>query len=277
MQPLIGTRAARVDEVEHAELIAAERQPTRAVALLARLFTQLAVDAQLELTHAHHLARHADALADEEIEQLLLDAGDPREPLARDAERAAKTRLERRVTHRELGDPAMVERDQHRRRGGVKRDRLRARRGQRAGVEQIAFHEQRDVLERGPRQWRRLDQRLLFELLGRCLLVRELHRAAFGELALGEHRRGDLTARDVDDWRGLATGEADRIEDEHVALDQPLRDPALRHRRDQILIRHALEQRQAADHRVVRLETGWYHRPAAQGPTRWGVVLNGQS
>ena len=55
--PLIGARPARVDEVEHAELVAAEREPARAVALLARLLAQLAVDAEAELAHAHHLAR----------------------------------------------------------------------------------------------------------------------------------------------------------------------------------------------------------------------------
>ena len=53
----------------------------------------------------------ADALADEEVEQLLLDARDPREPLARDRQRAAQARLEQRVPHRELGDPAVIERD----------------------------------------------------------------------------------------------------------------------------------------------------------------------
>jgi len=66
--PLIGARAARIDEVQHAELVAAEREPPSAVALLARLLAQLAIDAELELANAHHLARDADALADEEIE-----------------------------------------------------------------------------------------------------------------------------------------------------------------------------------------------------------------
>src|SRR5690606_33923036 len=64
---LVGTRAARVDEVEHAELVAAEREPACAVPLLAGLLAQLAVDAQAELAHAHHLAGHADALTDEEV------------------------------------------------------------------------------------------------------------------------------------------------------------------------------------------------------------------
>src|SRR5439155_15869998 len=89
---LIGTRAARVDEVEHAELVAAERQPARAVALLACLLAQLAVDAQVELADADHLARHADALAHEEVEQLLLDARHPREPLARHRQRTPEPR-----------------------------------------------------------------------------------------------------------------------------------------------------------------------------------------
>src|SRR5262249_19843744 len=60
--PLVGAGPARVDEVEHAELVAAEGQPARAVALLARLLAQLAVDAQVELADPDDLAGDADAL-----------------------------------------------------------------------------------------------------------------------------------------------------------------------------------------------------------------------
>src|SRR5262249_18650980 len=155
-----------------AELVAAQRQAAGAVALLARLLAQLAVDAQVELADPDHLARHADALADEEVEQLLLDARHPREPLAAHAERAAQPGPERRMAYRELGDPAVIERDQHRGRRRVERDRLAARRRERARVEQVALHEQRDVLERDPGERRRLDQRLLLPLLlGRVLVL----------------------------------------------------------------------------------------------------------
>src|SRR5262249_2876309 len=41
--PLVGARPARVDEVQHAELVTAEREPARAVALLAGLLAQLAL------------------------------------------------------------------------------------------------------------------------------------------------------------------------------------------------------------------------------------------
>ena len=37
--------------------------------------------------------------------------------------------------------------------------------------------------------------------------------------------------------------------------------PPWRHRRDQVVVRDALEQRQAADQRVGLLEAGWYHPP----------------
>src|SRR5204862_3003766 len=91
---LVGARPARVDEVEHAELVATQGQPARAVAFLAGLLAQLAVDAQIQLADAHDLAGHAHALAHEEVEQLLLDPRDPRQALARDRQRAAQPLLE---------------------------------------------------------------------------------------------------------------------------------------------------------------------------------------
>ena len=188
------------------------------------------------------------------------------------ARRSREIALEHRVAHRELGDPAVIERDQRARRRGVERDRLAARRGERAGVEQVALHEQGDVLERGPRQRGRLDQRLLLALFLARALVRELGRAALRELALGEHGGRDLAARDIDDRGRRAVRQADRIEDEHVALELAVRDPALRHRGDQVLVRDALEQGQTADQGVRPFESGWYH-PAR---TDRGALLDGQ-
>src|SRR4051812_25929467 len=104
----------------------------------------------------------------------------------------------------------MVERDQDRRRSGGERPPLTARSGQRARVEQVAFHEQRDVLERDARQRRRLDQRLGLALFLARGFVLQLLRAALGELLLVEHGGGDLTARDVDDRSWLTVGQADR-------------------------------------------------------------------
>ena len=154
------------------------------------------------------------------------------------------------MAHGELGDPAMIERDQDRRRRRVERHRLSARRGERTRVEQVAFHEQRDVLERDARERRRLDQRLLLALFLRRVLVGELLRATLAELLIGEHAGGNLTAGDVDHRCGLAVREPDRVEDEHVALELPVGDSALGHRRDQILIRDALEEGQTTEQRV---------------------------
>ena len=207
--PLIGARAARVDEVEHAELIAAEREPARAVALLAGFLAQLAVDAEAELAHAHHLARDADALADEEVEQLLLDARDPREPLARDRERAAQPRLERRVAHGELGDPAVVERDR-----GPTAPSCRTPSADRAPRTSAP------ELNRSPS----MNSATFFSAMrasGGGLISDSASRSSFvafscascaarrsRELVLVEHRGGDLAARDVDDRRGLAAARA---------------------------------------------------------------------
>ncbi len=150
---------------------------------------------------------------------------------------------------------------------------MTARRGQRAGVEQVALHEQRDVLERDARERRRFDQRLLLALLLRRVLVRDLHLAALGELVLHEHRRGDLPLGDVHDRGGLPVGQPDRIEHEHVAFDVALRDAALLHRCEEVLVGDALEDRQRADQRVVRLEPGWYHRARSK---RCAPLMNGQ-
>jgi hypothetical protein len=119
----------------------------------------------------------------------------------------------------ELGDPALIERQQRRGRGGVERDRLAVGGRQRARVEQVALHEQGEVLERDPGQRRGLDQRLGLALLVGRGLVRDLCSAALLQVAIGEHRGRDLAARDIDHRGGLAAGEADRVEYEHVALE----------------------------------------------------------
>jgi len=87
--------------------------------------------------------------------------------------------------------------------------------------------------------------------------VLDLRGAALLEIALGEHRGGDLAARDVHHRGGLAPGEADRIEHEHVALERAQGDPALRHRVHQGIVRDAFEQRELPDDAVVRFEAGW--------------------
>ena len=58
-------------------------------------------------------------------------------------------------------------------------------------------------------------------------------------------------------WRSLTTGEPDRVEYEHVALERAQRDAGLRHRVDEILVGDGLEQRKLADHAVVRIQPGW--------------------
>jgi hypothetical protein len=87
--------------------------------------------------------------------------------------------------------------------------------------------------------------------------VRRLPRAALDELVLHEHRGGDLAVRDVDDRRGGALREPDRIEHEHVALEAADGDPALLERRDQVVLGDAGEQGEPADQRVVPFQLGW--------------------
>ena len=89
------------------------------------------------------------------------------------------------------------------------------------------------------------------------VLVRELAGPALLQIALGEHGGGDLAARHVDDRRGLTGGQADRIEHEHVALERAQPDAALGHRVDERVVRDPFEQRELADHAVVRFQTGW--------------------
>ena len=82
--------------------------------------------------------------------------------------------------------------------------------------------------------------------------------AALGELVLDEHGGRDLArARRRPPAPAAPLREPDRIEDEHVALELADRDPALRHRRDQVVVADALEQRELPDQRIVRLQAGW--------------------
>src|SRR5262249_36566810 len=93
---------AGVDEVEHAELVAAEGQPLRAMAVLARLLALLAVDAQVELADPHRRARDRQAVADIEVEDLVLDAGDRAQPRPGRSERRGDRLLDAR---RDAGQP----------------------------------------------------------------------------------------------------------------------------------------------------------------------------
>src|SRR6185295_14023501 len=78
---LIGAVAAGVDEVEHAEARAEDRQPLVAVALLAGALALLALDAAIDLADAEGLGDR-EAMADVEVEDLLLDARDAHEAAA---------------------------------------------------------------------------------------------------------------------------------------------------------------------------------------------------
>src|SRR5262249_43928191 len=84
---LAGRQAARVaagpagvHEVEQAELVPAEGEALRAVALLARLLALLAVDAQVELAQPHGRPGDRQAVAHVEVEDLVLDPGDRAQP-----------------------------------------------------------------------------------------------------------------------------------------------------------------------------------------------------
>jgi hypothetical protein len=128
--PLIGAGPAGVDEVEHPELVATQGQALGAVALLAGDLALLAVDAAVELADPDRLARHRDALADEEVEDLLLDPGDAVEAGPRELDGAPEARLEEREAHRDVGDQPLRQGEDGRRRGGV--ERAPARRGPRS-------------------------------------------------------------------------------------------------------------------------------------------------
>ena len=185
---------------------------------------------RLELADAHHLAGDADALADEEVEQLLLDPGHPREPLARDRHRAAQPRLEERVATASSAT-AVVERDQ---RSTARSCRTRA--WPRAEASAPALN--RSPSMNGARFLARCaraaaaDQRLFFALVLASCARAQLLRAALGEpcsmntaaATWPRRRRRPAPA---------AAREADRIEDEHVALERRTRHAAWCHRGDQ--------------------------------------------
>jgi len=129
-------------------------------------------------------------------------------------------------------------------------------RRQRAGVEQVALHEQREVLS----AIRASGAGLISDSASRSSWVAVswviLGGAALLQVAIGEHRGRDLTARDIDHGCRMAAGQTDRVEYEHVALERAQRDAALRHRVDEVVVRDALEQRELADHAVVASSPG---------------------
>ena len=254
---LIAAGAARVDEVEQAELVAAEGQAAGAVALLAGVLALLAVDAEIELADPHHLARDRDALADEEVEDLLLDAGDLLQALAGQQHGAADAGLEERVPDRELGDRGLAHHAQGRRRGRVERHRRLARHAERAGVEEVALEEQRHVLAGQPGQRQRLDQRLGLALLVGQAVPALLGGAALGQLALVEDRGRDLAGGEVDDRRGGAGAQPDGVGDEQVAVELAQRDVAADDVLGQHLVGDAVEHGEPTQRRVARLELGW--------------------
>ena len=254
---LIGAGPAGVDEVEHAELVATQRQPARAVALLARDLALLAVDAAIELADAHGLARHRDALADEEVEDLLLDAGDVDQAPARLLDRAPEAGLEERERDRDVGDEPLGHADDDPGRGGVERDRRAAGVHHRHAVEDVALGEHRHVLARGPGQRRRLDQRLGLALLGVHRLPAHAVVLALGQGVGLEHASGDLTVGDVDDRRRGRGARVHRVGEDDVALDHAPDQVAALQRADQGVVGHAVEERQAAEVRVAGPEVGW--------------------
>jgi hypothetical protein len=248
--PLIGAGPAGVDEVEHPELVATQGQALGAVALLAGDLALLAVDAAVELTDPDRLARHRDALADEEVEDLLLDPGDAVEAGPRELDGAPEPRLEEREAHRDVGDQPLRQGEDGRRRGGVERARRAAGRGHRPGVPQVAVGEQRDVLLGQPGHRDRLDQRHRLALVVGHPLEAVLGLTTLGQLSRVEHPDRDLAGDQHHHRQGHAGG-ARRVGQDHVAVDLAPGQVARGQGLDEQVVGQAVEQRELADLRVA--------------------------
>jgi len=212
---LVGAGAAGVDEVEHAQARAVDGQALVPVARLAGLFALLALDAAVDLAHAQGLGDR-EPVAHEEVEDLLLDAGDAGQAIAGDLHGAAQALGEEVVARGERGHALLREDDALRRRHAVKRAALGVSRGDGLAVEDLALAEGGQVLLRDA------DERprgahlalLLVERQGRELLALTL------EDAVGEDGHGHLAALDQVD--AAAAGRQGRAVGDDVVAPEGL-------------------------------------------------------